>query len=117
MKRAFAAAALVAFLAPQAVAQQSKLEQAYAKALEQITKGRPDDAVKTMTKAAQDNGAEGQMLLGRLHERLGNLDQAQTAYNAAKAAATGPARADILAAVADFTLRKGTAKDALAAAN
>jgi tetratricopeptide (TPR) repeat protein len=117
MKRAFAAAALVAFLAPQAVAQQSKLEQAYAKALEQITKGRPDDAVKTMTKAAQENGAEGQMMLGRLHERLGDLDKAQAAYNAAKAAATGPARADILAAVADFTLRKGTAKDALAAAN
>jgi tetratricopeptide (TPR) repeat protein len=118
MKRALAAAALVAFFAPQAaVAQQSKLEQAYAKALEQITKGKPDDAVKTMTKAAQEGGAEGQMMLGRLHERLGNLDEAQTAYNAAKAAATGPARADILAALADFTLRKGTAKDALAAAN
>jgi tetratricopeptide (TPR) repeat protein len=117
MKRAFAAFAVVALLAPQALAQQSKLEQAYAKALDQIAKGKPDDAVKTMTKAASENGAEGQMLLGRLHERLGNLDEAQNAYNAAKAAATGPARADVLAALADFTLRKGTGKDALAAAN
>ena len=117
MKRAFAAFAVVALLAPQALAQQSKLEQAYAKALDQIAKGKPDDAVKTMTKAASENGAEGQLLLGRLHERLGNLDEAQNAYNAAKAAATGPARADVLAALADFTLRKGTGKDALAAAN
>ena len=117
MKRALAAVALVAFLAPQAVAQQSKLEQAYAKALDQIVKGKPDDAVKTMIKAAQENGAEGQMLLGRLYERLGDLDKAQAAYNAAKAAATGPMRADVLAALADFTLRKGTGKEALAAAN
>jgi len=116
MKRVLFAAAALAFLAPGAIAQ-SKLDQAWTKALEQIQKGKPDDAVKTMTKAAAENGAPGQVALARLHERLGNLDEAQAAYGAAKAAASGPGRADVLAAVADFTLRKGNAKDALAAAN
>jgi tetratricopeptide (TPR) repeat protein len=114
--RALGALAVLVFLAPEAVAQ-SKLDQAWARALEQIQKGKPDDAIKTMTRAAAENGAEGQVMLGRLHERLGKLDEAQATYRAARAAATGAGRADVLAAVVDFTLRTGTAKDALAAAN
>ena len=96
---------------------QSKLDQAWTKALDQVQKGKPEDAVKTMTKAAAEAGAEGQVALARLHERLGNLDEAQAAYGQAKAQASGPGRADILAAVANFTLRRGTGKDALATAN
>jgi tetratricopeptide (TPR) repeat protein len=115
MKRVFAAVAAVAFLAATAAAQ-SKLDQAVAKAEEQLAKGKPDDAVKTLAKAAADAGPEGQVALGRLQERVGNLDAAAEAYNQAKAAATGPGNADVLAAVANFTLRKGKAADAMAIA-
>lgn len=112
MNRTLAALAALALLALPSFAQ-SKLDQAVAKALEQVQKGKPEDAVKTLTKAAGDAGAEGQVALGRLHERLGNLDEAKAAYDQAKAMASGPGRADVLAAVANFTLRKGTAADAL----
>jgi tetratricopeptide (TPR) repeat protein len=116
MKRTLAAVAALAFLASVGSAQ-SKLDQAVAKALEQVQKGKPEEAVKTLTKAAAEAGAEGQIALAGLHERLGNLDEAQAAYSQAKATASGPGRADILAAVANFTLRKGNGKDALAVAN
>ncbi len=115
MKRVLAALAAVAFLAAAAAAQ-SKLDQAVAKADEQLAKGKPEDAVKTLTKAAAEAGAEGQVALGRLQERIGNLDAAAEAYGQAKTSASGPGRADILAAVANFTLRKGKAADALAIA-
>jgi len=115
MKKVLAALAAVAFLAAAAAAQ-SKLDQAIAKADEQLAKGKPDDAVKTLSKAAAEAGAEGQVALGRLQERVGNLDAAAEAYNQAKASASGAGRADILAAVAEFALRKGKAADALAVA-
>jgi len=95
---------------------QSKLDQAIAKAYEQLQKGKPDEAVKTLTKAAEGAGAEGQLALAQLHERLGNLEDAGAAYNQARATASGPGRANILAAVAEFTLRTGTARDGLAVA-
>jgi len=117
MTRAFTAMAVLVLLASPTLAQQSKLDQAMAKALDQIQKGRPEEAVKTMTKAAAENGAEGQMALGRLQERLGNLDEAQAAYTQARSSASGPAKSEILAAIANFTLRRGTGKDALAIAN
>src|SRR5512139_1941081 len=112
MKRCLAALIALGVAAAPALAQ-SKLDQAIAKADEQVQKGKPDDAVKTLTKAAAEAGAEGQVALGRLQERIGNLDAAAEAYTQAKASASGPGRADILAAVANFTLRKGKAADAL----
>jgi tetratricopeptide (TPR) repeat protein len=108
MTRAFIPLAALVLLASPALAQQSKLDQAYAKALEQVAKGRPEEAVKTMTKAAAENGAEGQMALGRLQERLGNLDEAQAAYTQARSSAQGAAKGEILAAISSFTLRRGT---------
>ncbi len=115
MKRVLAACAAMAFLAAPAAAQ-TKLEQAVAKAEEQLAKGKPEDAVKTLTKAAAEAGAEGQVALAQLQERIGNLDAAAAAYTQAKASASGPGRADVLAAVANFTLRRGKAVDALAVA-
>jgi tetratricopeptide (TPR) repeat protein len=115
MKRVLAALAAVAFLAAAAAAQ-SKLDQAIAKANEQLAKGKPEDAVKTLTKAAADAGAEGQVALGQLQERVGDLEAAAEAYKQARASASGPGRADVLAAVANFTLRRGKAADALAIA-
>jgi len=115
MKRVLAALAALALLAAPAAAQ-SKLDQAIAKAEEQLAKGKPEDAVKTLTKAAGEAGAEGHVALGRLQERVGNLDAAAEAYGQAKASASGPGRSDTLAAVAHFTLRRGKAADALAIA-
>ena len=110
MKRMLAALAVLAVLASVAAAQ-SKLDQAIQKAYDQLQKGKPDDAVKTLSKAAAEAGPEGQVALGRLQERVGNLDAAEAAYTQARQAAG--ASADILAAVAEFTLRTGTAKEAL----
>jgi len=110
MKRFLAAVAVLAFLALPAAAQ-SKLDQAIAKAYAQLQKGKPEEAVKTLTKAAGEAGPEGQLALGRLQERIGDLDAAAAAYGQAKGGG-----ANALAAVANFTLRTGTAKDALAIA-
>jgi tetratricopeptide (TPR) repeat protein len=115
MKRVLAAVAAAALVAAPAHAQ-SKLDQAIAKAEEQLLKGKPDDAVKTITKAAAEAGAEGQLALARFHERTGDLEAAAKAYEEAKGQATGAARADALAAAAHFTLRRGKAADALALA-
>jgi tetratricopeptide (TPR) repeat protein len=116
MKRTLAALGAFALLASPSFAQ-SKLDQAVAKALEQVQKGKPEEAVKTLTKAAAEAGAEGQVALGRLQERLGNLEAAGAAYAQARATATGASRSVILADVANFTLRTGTGKNALAIAN
>ncbi len=59
MKRSLPALAVLALIAAPAVAQ-SKLDQAIAKAYEQLQKGKPEDAVKTLTKAAAEAGPEGQ---------------------------------------------------------
>ncbi|HVO11008.1 MAG TPA: tetratricopeptide repeat protein [Vicinamibacteria bacterium] len=112
MKTRLAALLALGVVAAPALAQQTKLDQAIAKADEQVQKGKPDDAVKTVTKAAAECAcAEGQAALGRLQERLGNLDAAATAYQAA--AAAGQSNPDVLAAVVNFTLHHGKAKDAL----
>ena len=115
MKRTFAALAACCLLAAPALGQ-SKLDQAITKAYEQLQKGRPEDAVKTLTKAAEQAGAEGQVALAGLQERIGNLDAAKAAYDQAKSSASGPPRSAILAGVAHFTLRTGSGKDALAVA-
>jgi tetratricopeptide (TPR) repeat protein len=115
MKRVLAALVAAVFVAAPALAQ-SKLDQAVAKAEEQLLKGKPEDAIKTLTKAAAEAGAEGQLALARLHERIGDLEAAATAYGQAKGQAVGAARSEALAAVANFTLRKGKATDALAIA-
>jgi tetratricopeptide (TPR) repeat protein len=115
MKRIFVALVSIGLLAGSAHAQ-SKLDQAIDKANEQLQKGKPEDAVKTLTKAAEQFGAEGQVALGRLEERIGDLEAAKSAYDQAKVSASGPTRPTVLAAVANFTLRTGTGKDALAIA-
>jgi tetratricopeptide (TPR) repeat protein len=113
MNRCLATLIALCALAAPVLAQQSKLDQAIAKADEQVQKGKPDDAVKTLTKAAAENGAQGQVALARLQERLGNLEAAAAAYGQATSSASGAGASDILAAAANFTLRKGKAEDAL----
>jgi tetratricopeptide (TPR) repeat protein len=113
---ALPAALLVLGLLTPLVWAQSKLDKAVEKANEQVEKGKPDDAVKTLTKAAEEAGAEGYVALGRLQERLGNLEEAKAAYEQAKASASPAYRPEALAVAANFALREGAGKDALALA-
>ncbi len=116
MKRTLAALAVLGFLATPALAAQSKLEEAIAKADKELAKGKPEsaeNAVKKLRKAAEEAGAEGQVAMGRLQERIGDLNAAAAAYEEARATASGASKADVLAAVVNFTLRRGKAAEAL----
>jgi tetratricopeptide (TPR) repeat protein len=119
MKLLFASVAMLSLIASPARADK-KLDEAVAKAEDQVAKGRPEEAVKTLQKAvAQTPGSEGQVALCNLQAKLGNFDEATAACAKAKdASATEPAatKAATLSAVASYHLAVGTAKDALAAA-
>ena len=119
MKLVFASVALLALLASPARADK-KLDDAVAKAEDQVAKGKPEEAVKTLQKAAaQTPGSEGQVALCNLQAKLGNFDEATAACAKAKdLSATEPpaTKAASLAAVASYHLSLGAAKDALAAA-
>jgi tetratricopeptide (TPR) repeat protein len=96
---------------------QEKLDKALEKAYEKVEEGKPEDAVKELTKAAEDVGAPGYVALGELQERLGNLEAAGEAYQQAVAEATPAYKPDALARQSRFTLRKGTGREALRIAN
>jgi tetratricopeptide (TPR) repeat protein len=96
---------------------QSKLEKAIEKAYKKVEEAKPDDAVKELTKAAEEVGAPGYVALGELQERLGNLDAAGAAYTQATQVATPAYKPDALAHLANFTLRLGTGREALRIAN
>jgi tetratricopeptide (TPR) repeat protein len=119
MKRVFASVALLGLIASPARADK-KLDDAVAKAESQVANGKPEEAVKTLQKAAaQTPGSEGQVALCNLQAKLGNFDEATAACAKAKeaSAAEPPAtKAATLSAVASYHLSVGTAKDALAAA-
>ncbi|HKC10672.1 MAG TPA: tetratricopeptide repeat protein, partial [Vicinamibacteria bacterium] len=94
-----------------------KVDEAVAKAEEQLQKGKPEDALKTLTKLTEQNPPSGEafLALARLQERLGNLDDAAATLARAKdASPAGPARAEVLAAWAGMDLLRGMGKDALA---
>jgi tetratricopeptide (TPR) repeat protein len=103
-------------LAPVPLAAQSKIDQALQKAEEQLAKGKPEDAVKTLSKLVEQNpsSAEAHVALARLHERLGNLDEASAVLAKAKDALSGAGKAEVLAEIASLNLAVGTGKDALA---
>jgi tetratricopeptide (TPR) repeat protein len=110
--------AVIGLLATPAVADR-KLDEALAKADDQILKGKPDEAIKTVQKAIAGAGSEGQVALGNLQARLGNWDEAGAAFAKARdlSAAEPPAsKANALAAVAEHNLAVGSSKAALAAA-
>ncbi len=115
MKNVLPCLVALSILASPALAQ-SKIDQALAKAEEQLAKGKPEDAIKTISKIVEQNptSGEAQVALARLQERLGNLDEAVAALTKAKSMTTGAAKAEVLAALASMDLLRGTAKDALA---
>lgn len=95
-----------------------KLDDAVAKAEDQLAKGRQDEAVKTLQKAV--NGAQSDPLahlaLARLLQKLGRLDEAgQSIVTAAQlgASAAPGVKAQALAAQAEFELATGAGRAAL----
>ncbi len=117
MKKMSIAVLLVPALLATPVWAQEKLDKAIEKAYGKVEEGKPDDAVKELTKAAEDVGAPGYVALGELHERLGNLEGAAEAFKQAVQVATPAQKADALARLSRFTLRKGTGREALRIAN
>ena len=95
-----------------------RVDDAFARAESQIEKGKPDDAVKTMQKAAdqQPTSPEAHLALARVHWRIGNLDEGATAANKAvelSASAPPAVQADVLSTVSGLTLLRGPGKEAL----
>ncbi len=95
-----------------------KLDEAVSKAEDQLKKGRPEEAVKTLQKLAQSSAdPAAHQALARLQVRLGHLDAALVSYRkAATVAAAGPARAAAQAELALFELRVAPAAEARAEA-
>src|SRR6185436_14034507 len=89
-----------------------KLDEAVAKAEEQLQKGKPDEALKGLQRAVQSSpSTEGWLALSRFQERLGNLDEAMK--SAAAAAAAPGTKADAQAAQSSLALLVSSGKEAL----
>jgi len=116
MKITSAVAAFLALLAMPAWADK-KVDDAVAKANEQLLKGKPEEAQKTMQKLVSGTPtAEAFLALVHFQQKLGNLDEAEAALaQAEQAAGAAPPtlKAHILATRAELTLRRGAAKAAL----
>jgi superkiller protein 3 len=116
MKKIGAALMAVGLLSAPAFADK-RLDDAVARAEDQIAKGKPDEALKTMQKAAsqQPTSPEAQLALARIQQRAGSLDDAAASVaKAAQLATAGPVKAEALAAASTMDLMRGTGKDALA---
>jgi superkiller protein 3 len=114
MKKIGAALAVAGLCSTPALADK-RLDDAVAKAEDQIAKGKPEEALKTMQKAAsQQSTAEAQLALARVQQRVGSLDDAAASIAKAAQLASGPVKADVLAAHSAMDLMRGTGKDALA---
>jgi tetratricopeptide (TPR) repeat protein len=111
------ALALCAAAVPSARADK-KLDDAVATAEAQLAKGKEDEAVKILQKAASQapRDPEPQLALARILLKLGKLDEAGNALGKAGELASGPpnVRVRVLTARSAFALRAGTAREALA---
>lgn len=117
MVRILTALALALCVAPLARADK-RLDEAMAKAEALLVKGKEDEAVKVLEKAASQapRDPEPPLALGQMLSRLGKLDQAAVAFGkAGELAPAAPARvrAHVLAVRSAFALRAGTAREAL----
>lgn len=106
-------------LAVPALAADKKVEEAVARAEQQLAKGQTDQAQKTMDRMAQQNStsAEAQAAYARFQLRMGNTDSAATAAAEAvklAASATPDVKAGALVALAETDLQRGSGKDAVA---
>lgn len=117
MKIRPAAIAFLAFLTVPALADQ-KMDEAMAKAEEQLQKGKTEEALKTAQKVVTQNPSspEAQIFLGRMLARTGSIEEAAAAFAKAvtiSAAATPAVRAEALAQLAGTDLLRGSGADAL----
>ncbi len=109
--------ALGVCLAP-AVRADKRLDQAVAKAEAQLAKGRQEDAVEILRKAAAKSARDplASLALAGMLARVGRLGEVAPALVEAGARATGAppqVRARVLAARSAFALRAGTTQEAL----
>ncbi len=114
MRRTAWAVGILAFAAATAFADK-KLDDAVAKAEEQLQKGKPDEALKGLQKTVQSApSTDGYLALARFQERLGQFDEAGKTLTAAVGAASAPAaKSEALAAQSSLDLVIGTGKEAL----
>ena len=96
-----------------------RLDEALTKAESQLARGKPEEAVKILQKAATQapRDPEPPLALARMLTRLGRLDEAGAALGkAGELAGAAPlsVRARVRASQSTFALRTGTAGDALA---
>lgn len=119
MKKMLAVAAAAWLVAAPALADK-KLDDAVARADQQLQRGHPEEGVKTLQRVAEQTpSAEAYAALARFQWKVGEADGA--GKSAAKAvelsASAAPAvRSEVLANVSGLTLRRGAGKDALSQA-
>ena len=116
MKTTGAAAVILTLLAGGPALADKKLDDAVAKAEDQLQKGKPEEALKTIQKLAGTQTAEAQLAVGRFLERFGNYEEAAAALaKGQELAASAPAslQAQIRATLAEQALARGPAKTAL----
>jgi superkiller protein 3 len=117
MKRLLAIALVLPLLAVTAAHADQKVDEAFTKASEQIVKGRPEEAEKTMQKLVNSNpGPEAFGAQARILEQLGKPDEAGAAYGKAADSGAGAPKAEAMAMHSGYMLRTGPAKAALARA-
>jgi tetratricopeptide (TPR) repeat protein len=94
-----------------------KTDQAIAKAEEQFAKGKPDEAIKSLTKLATGTpSVEAYVALARLQQMNGNVDDAVASLAKAvevSGSATPALKAHALSASAHLAMRNGTGASAL----
>jgi Flp pilus assembly protein TadD len=95
-----------------------RVDDAVARAEDQIQKGRTEEALKTMQKlVSQQPTAEAYLALGHVQQRVGSLDDAAASVTKAvelSASATGAPRADALGALSAIELLRSPGREALA---
>jgi superkiller protein 3 len=119
MKTTLSIAAALSLLAGPVLADK-KLDEAIAKAEEQLAKGKPEEALKTLTKEVEKNpGTLAHAALANLQNRLAMCDEAVASADRAvqmAASAAGPIKGQAHGVKAAIALRCGSGKDALAQA-
>lgn len=108
----------LALVAPAARADK-KLDEAIAKADEQLLKSKPEEAEKTLQKLVPAGGPEAYLALARLQLRLGKEDEAGQSLATALstlAAASPSVKSQVQSALAEYSLIAGASQDALARA-
>jgi tetratricopeptide (TPR) repeat protein len=117
MKKIGGILGIAALLATPALADK-RVDDAVARAEDQIQKGRTEDALKTMQKlVSQQPSPEAYLALGRVQQRVGSLDDAAASVAKAvelSAGAGGAVRAEALAGLSTIELLRSPAREALA---